>query len=334
MRHFVSDSTAHTLKRDIFGIHLAAFLFGMTGILGTLIEADSNVITFGRAVFAVLALAIIPPLLSKLGNAAKPAGRANHRTNQPTDKVLQTAAFFNANLVWRYATSGLLLAIHWVTFFVSVKTGGVAIATLGFSSFAAFITLIEWVIIRVFAGNGMAISRSDWIRTVVVTIGLALITPTLELADEVTYGFMMGLLSGLSFATMAVFNSRLLDEVNPIRVARNQNIVVVLVMAVFALPMLPAVSVASWWWLAVLGIFCTGLSHALFVSSLKKLRVNVAGLVIALEPVYAIASAWLLFAEVPTTRTIIGGLIIITAILGVSYSKSQGANKPPESSKP
>ena len=306
----------------------------MTGILGTLIEADSNVITFGRAVFAVLALAIIPPLLSKLGNAAKAAGRANHRTNQPTDKVLQTAAFFNANLVWRYATSGLLLAIHWVTFFVSVKTGGVAIATLGFSSFAAFITLIEWVIIRVFAGNGMAISRSDWIRTVVVTIGLALITPTLELADEVTYGFMMGLLSGLSFATMAVFNSRLLDEVNPIRVARNQNIVVVLVMAVFALPMLPAVSVASWWWLAVLGIFCTGLSHALFVSSLKKLRVNVAGLVIALEPVYAIAAAWLLFAEVPTTRTIIGGLIIITAILGVSYSKSQGANKPPESSKP
>lgn len=286
----------------------------MTGILGTLIDADSNVITFGRAVFAVLALTIIPPLLTKLGNESI----ASKQSDPP----------LNTRLGWRYLTSGVLLAIHWVTFFVSVKTGGVAIATLGFSSFAAFITLIEWIIIRIFAGSGIAISRSDWLRTLVVTVGLALITPTLELADEVTYGFIMGLISGLSFAAMAVFNSRLLASVNPIRVARNQNVVVAVVMAAFALPTLATVSITSWLWLVVLGVFCTGLSHALFVSSLKKLRVNVAGLVIALEPVYAIVAAWLLFAEVPTTRTIIGGLIIIGAMVGVSYSKTRATEKP------
>lgn len=287
----------------------------MTGILGTLIDADSNVITFGRAVFAVMALAIIPPLLTKLGNGSNTQTKTSNTNTS------------NTSLAWRYTTSGVLLAVHWVTFFVSVKTGGVAIATLGFSSFAAFITIIEWIIIRIFAGSGIAISRSDWVRTIVVTVGLALITPTLELADQATYGFIMGLISGLSFAAMAVFNSRLLAHVNPIRVARNQNVVVALVMAVFAVPMLPAVSVTSWLWLVVLGVFCTGLSHALFVSSLKKLRVNVAGLVIALEPVYAIVAAWLLFAEVPTMRTIVGGLIIIGAIVGVSYSKGQEAEK-------
>ncbi|UOD51664.1 DMT family transporter [Orrella daihaiensis] len=286
----------------------------MTGILGTLIDADSNVITFGRAVFAVLALTIIPPLLTKLGT-------------EPTAST-QNSAPLTTQLGWRYLTSGVLLAIHWVTFFVSVKTGGVAIATLGFSSFAAFITLIEWIIIRIFAGSGIAISRSDWLRTLVVTVGLALITPTLELADEVTYGFIMGLISGLSFAAMAVFNSRLLASVNPIRVARNQNVVVAVVMAAFAVPTLATVSITSWLWLVVLGVFCTGLSHALFVSSLKKLRVNVAGLVIALEPVYAIVAAWLLFAEVPTTRTIAGGLIIIGAMVGVSYSKARATEKP------
>lgn len=291
----------------------------MTGILGTLIDADSNVITFGRAVFAVVALT---PILMWLGN--------RHRSNPLTSSVeAPNDALVPSRLTWRYLASGVLLAVHWVTFFVSVKTGGVAIATLGFSSFAAFITLIEWLIIRVFSGSGIAISRSDWIRTIVVTAGLALITPTLELADETTYGFIMGLISGLSFAAMAVFNSRLLATVNPIRVARNQNVVVALVMAAFTLPMLDAVSALSWFWLVVLGVFCTGLSHALFVSSLKKLRVNVAGLVIALEPVYAIAAAWLLFAEVPGVRTIMGGLIIIGAILGVSYTKAKPTDKHP-----
>lgn len=300
------------MKRDILGIHFAAFLFGMTGILGTLIVADSNIITFGRALFAVASLT---PILWWLGR------RDAAITPDPQE------ADRRVGLTWRYLASGVMLAIHWVSFFVSVKTGGVAIATLGFSSFAAFITIIEWCIIRLFAGSGVAISRSDWIRTIVVTLGLALITPSLELADESTYGFIMGLISGLSFAAMAVFNSRLLANVNPIRVARNQNVVVAAVMTLFALPALGAVSAASWFWLAVLGIFCTGLSHALFVSSLKKLRVNVAGLVIALEPVYAIAAAWLLFAETPTARTILGGLVIIGAILGVSYRKNQTTEK-------
>jgi drug/metabolite transporter (DMT)-like permease len=84
-----------------------------------------------------------------------------------------------------------------------------------------------------------------------------------------------------------------------------------------------AVSVASWVWLALLGIFCTGLSHALFVFSLSHMRVNMAGLVIALEPVYAIAVAWLLFAQVPALRTLAGGALIVSAILGIRYVNSR-----------
>ena len=291
------------MKRDILHIHVAAFLFGMTGILGTLIAAPSSVITFGRALFAVLALT---PVLLWLERRQPAVATAHPRQTEDTSDA------------WRYAASGTLLAIHWVTFFVSVKTAGVAIATLGFSSFAAFITLIQW---RLAPGS---VSRSDWLRTLIVSLGLVLITPSLALADQATYGFLMGLLSGLSFALMAVFNSRLLAHINPIRVARNQNVVVALVMAVFALPLMTQLSLPSWFWLAVLGVFCTGLSHALFVSSLKKLRVNVAGLVIALEPVYAIAVAWLLLAQVPGTRTIMGGAIIVLAIIGISYHKDKG----------
>ena len=299
------------MKRDIVSVHLAAFLFGMTGILGTLIDANSDVITFGRALFAVM---VLTPILAWMGRHGNTAATTSATTTTETN----TATTIHSHLTLRYIVSGVLLAIHWVTFFISVKTAGVAIATLGFSSFAAFITLIEWFIDR------RGISRSDWVRTIAVTVGLTLITPTLALADQDTYGFAMGLLSGLSFAGMAVFNSRLLAGINPIRVARNQNLVVALVMAVLAVPLLPALSVASWWWLAVLGVFCTGLSHSLFVSSLKRLRVNIVGLVIALEPVYAIVAAWLLFTEVPALRTILGGLIIVGAIVGVNYAKGKG----------
>ena len=290
------------MKRNIISIHLAAFLFGMTGILSTLINADSEVITFGRAIFAV---AVLSPILWLWREQSK-------------DTRSSITSPMTSTQIWiRCFGSGLILAIHWVTFFVSVKTAGVALATLGFSSFAAFITLIEAVV------TPKRVTRADWIRTLIVTAGLVLMTPSLDLADANTFGFIMGLASGFSFAAMAVFNSHLLASINPIRVARNQNVIVVLLMAAWALPALSALTPLSWFWLALLGIFCTGLSHSLFVFSLARMRVNVAGLVIALEPVYAITAAWLLFQETPSLRTIIGGLIIVSAIVGINYAKTR-----------
>ncbi len=70
----------------------------------------------------------------------------------------------------------------------------------------------------------------------------------------------------------------------------------------------------SWLWLAMLGVFCTGLAHSLFVSSLRVLKARSVAVIFALEPVYGIAFAWWLFNEMPTLRMLIGGSLIILAI--------------------
>jgi len=298
-RYRQHSTATSILISPIASIHLAAFLFGMTGVLGSLIQAAPATITFGRAVFAVIALAVVLWL--------------RRETTEPAESSLAPSPEPIKSLWPRFLVSGLLLAVHWVSFFIAVKAAGVAIATLGFSSFAAFITLLEWRLAP------QTVTRNDWIRLSFVCAGLALITPALDLQNIDTYGFLMGLISGLSFAGMAVFNSRRLTHVNPIVVARNQNLVVAVLLVVWAAPEMISLSIASWMWLAILGIFCTGLSHALFVFSLAHLRVNMAGLVIALEPVYAIAAAWLLFAQVPTLRTLAGGVLIVSAILGIRH---------------
>ena len=90
-----------------------------------------------------------------------------------------------------------------------------------------------------------------------------------------------------------------------------------LVVALITLPFLGLIeiqmSASDWFWLAVLGTASTALAHYLFVSSLQYLNARTAGLIIALEPVYAILVAWPLFGEVPTLKIVIGGLLIIGA---------------------
>ena len=253
-------------------------------------------ITWGRAFFAVLTLVALNGMFSSLGT-----------------KSLHTFDSWRAHL-GAFVLSGTTLALHWVTFFYSVKIGGVAVATLGFASFPAFITLIEALLLREKVG------RAEWLRLLLVSLGLVLITPSFEWSDQGTEGLVWGVLSGSAFGMLAVLNRRKLQHVNAFHVAGIQNALVFLFLLPWAIPSLGQVSVSDGWLIGVLGVMCTGLAHWLFVSSLRQLPARTAGLVVASEPLYAIFFAWMLFNQVPSGRMLFGAAIMMTAIFSASLA--------------
>ena len=175
-----------------------------------------------------------------------------------------------------------------------------------------------------------------------VTLGLVLVTPSFDVGDQGTVGLLWGLASGLSFAGLAICNRRGSRGMDAIQVAFWQNLVVaLLVLPLLGLSLAPpqvahsqatsslvtgaaAIDWASWFWLAVLGVLCTGLAHTLFVKSLEALDARSAGMIIALEPVYAIACAWWLFGEEPSGRMLVGASLIIlaTVLLAMGHTPS------------
>lgn len=274
-----------THRSALLAAHLAAFLFGLTGIFGALIQADAGVITAGRAALAAVALAA----------ASRVMGWHLLRGVGP-----RRLAFFGL--------TGAFLAVHWVTFFMAVKQGGVAVATLGFASFPAFIVLLDVALFRERVGllEGALVG--------LVTAGLALVVPSYDFGDEATVGLMWGLASGLAFALLAVANRRASPRMDAFQVAFFQNLVVVLLVLPFSFGGLPALRPVDGLWLALLGVFCTALSQYLFVASLSALDARRAGMIIALEPVYAIACAWLLFGQQPSLRMLAGAALVMGAI--------------------
>lgn len=256
-------------------------------------------ITWGRAFFAVLTLVALNRMFSTLGS-----------------KPRHTFDSWRAHL-GAFVLSGAMLALHWVTFFYSVKIGGVAVATLGFASFPAFITLIEALLLREKVG------RAEWLRLLLVSLGLVLITPSFEWSDQGTEGLVWGVLSGAAFGVLAVLNRRKLRHVNAFQVAGIQNALVFLFLLPWAIPSLGQVSVSDWWLIGALGVMCTGLAHWLFVSSLRQLPARTAGLVVASEPLYAIFFAWMLFNQVPSGRMLFGAAVMMAAIFSASLAVRQ-----------
>ena len=285
-----------TPRTALGALHIGALMFGLTGVFGKLAAASAAVIVLGRAGFAVIALA---------GFAA-----LSRRTRWYSLTLKDARSLL---------ISGGLLAAHWVSFFVAVKVAGVAIATLGFASFPAFTVLLEGLIFR------ERIRFNEGVLVMLVSVGLILVTPSFDLASQATEGLLWAIASGLTFSLLSLNNRANAGRVPAVQAAMWQNAVVALCLLPFAAPQLSSVRPLDWLWIGLLGVLCTGVAHSLFVASLAVIKARTAAVVFALEPVYGITLAWLLFHETPTLRMLLGGALIIIAIVVSSRLASSPA---------
>jgi drug/metabolite transporter (DMT)-like permease len=290
----LGKDTSITPRIALGALHVGALFFGLAGVLGKLAQTTPAVIVFGRTVFAVLALACF----------ARWAG--GKRWRRPSSRDGR-----------RLVLGGVLLAAHWLTFFIAIKVAGVAIATLGFASFPAFTVLLESILFR------ERVRPMEAGLVLLVSVGLVLVTPTFDLASQATSGLLWGVGSGLLFALLSLNNRATSASVPAVQAALVQNAVVAALLLPFAAPQLPSVTAMDWLWIALLGVFCTGLAHSLFVASLAVVKARTAAVVFAMEPIYGIALAWLVFGEQPSVMMLAGGALIIFAIALASLAPAR-----------
>ena len=281
-----------THRNALLAIHLGALMFGLSGVFGKLAASTPLIITLGRAGFAVVALLLAAQMLPNKGK--QPSARQR----------------------FGLLLGGLLLGGHWLTFFLAVKVAGVGIATLGFASFPAFAILLEGMLFR------ERTRPVEFGLVALVCFGLLLVTPQFDLGSQSTLGLLYGIVSGLTFALLSLLNRAVTRDVDPVQAALWQNGTILLCLLPFTWTSLPAVPAIDWLWLSLLGVFCTGLAHSLFVASLKVLKARTTAVIFALEPVYGITIAWWLFNEQPTARMLVGGALIILASVITSRLKT------------
>lgn len=283
-------------SRGLPAIHLAVFLFGFSGLFGKFLDCHPALIVLGRTSFACLAL--LPFLLS---------------SGLPPFKG-------TARELGVYAAQGILLAVHWCTFFYSIQLSSVAVGLLTFSTFPLFVTLLE----PLFFPDKL--TREDLFTAISVFLGLILVIPSFDLSRSPAQGAVWGTLSGLTFALLAIINRKNVLHSHPLSVAFHQNLFAALALIpaiLFIAPPMP--TSREWFLLACLGIVCTAAAHTLFIHALITIKATTAGIITALEPVYGIILALLFLQEIPGLKTLAGGTIILAASIRASrmHTKKQ-----------
>lgn len=272
-------------KRGILAVNLAVLLFGLAGLFAKWIRLPAIAITFGRVLFSSLALGLY--LLLR---------RQSVRVARPGDRLLLAAA-------------GGILALHWWAFLQSIQLSSVAIGTITFSSFPLFVTFLEPLLFR------QKLERRNVFIALLILIGVLITVPEFSLDNHVFFGILIGMLSALAYAVLTLINKKLAGSLSGTVTAFWEQasaalVLLPLMLTVQVRPTLPDLAL-----LLGLGVITTALAHTLFISSLKTLPAQLAGVCSSLETVYGILFALLLLGEIPTLREILGAVILVGAVI-------------------
>lgn len=285
-------ATLNNKQKAYLELHLAVFLFGFTAILGKLITLEQTALVWNRLWIAVLGLIFIPGVYRGIRKIKK-----------------QNLLIFSG--------IGVLVALHWLTFYGSIKAGNSASVTLAcLATTSLFTSILEPLITK---------SKFEWIELalgLLVIIGIYFLT---GLGETYFWAIIIGIISALLAALFSTLNKKYITGQNSLSVSTIElgagflfiTITFPIHNALFPQPLWIPNIASDWIWIVILGLLCTSLAFALSLNALKEISAFISNLSINLEPVYGILLAiWLLNEDSQLNSDFyIGTSIILGAVL-------------------
>ncbi|BAD85981.1 permease, drug/metabolite transporter (DMT) superfamily [Thermococcus kodakarensis KOD1] len=201
---------------------------------------------------------------------------------------------------------GTALALNWAFLFTAFNYTTIANAVMVYYIAPILATLMSWRFL------GETIDRKTLSLIILAFLGLILIMSGQEISFENRdfVGILLAFTAAFFYAMIPNLG-RFLKEVDGKILTLSQLGIASFVLLPFVL--LQDVGKPVWWTVLVLVLIHTVFALFLYMEGLKEVEVKDAALLSYLDPASAVVYAFLVFGEVPGTRTVIGGVLILLA---------------------
>jgi|TARA_B110000503_G_scaffold54194_1_gene87030 drug/metabolite transporter (DMT)-like permease len=275
--------------RSLIHFHFIVFIFGFTAILGSLISVDSIELVWFRMTMALIVLFLYVFIFKKNISVSR-------------------------SLLLKLLISGMIIALHWITFFKAIKVSNVSI-TLSVLSLGAFITSI----LEPFFYNRKIILY-EVIFGLVVVIGISLIFNS---QTQYIEGIIYALISVFLSVFFGLINGKLINKTSSLTISVYElmgGVLLISLILVFNNEInidLFSLNSKDFFWLFILATFCTAYAFVVSVDVLKHLTPYSTMISINMEPVYGIILATIFLNESKdmSFNFYLGFILIISSIL-------------------
>ena len=283
-------------------LHFLVFIAGFTAILGELITIQAIPLVWYRMTIAGILMFIF--LRYKRINLSIPL-----------------------NVKIRFFLAGVVIALHWITFFAAINTSNISITLAMFSTGAFFASLIEPLFHR------RRIILYEIIFGLLVMVGVAMI---MQVEGEYFYGIILGILSAFLSSLFAVMNGKFVQNYNAVTISFYEFISGILFISIFLAfdhehgfsASFFNITFSDFIYLLILASVCTAYAFIASVYVMKHITPFSVVLTYNLEPVYGMIMAFIIFPEkerMPVIFYIGSSLIILTVLLNaiIKYNKNK-----------
>lgn len=270
-------------------LHFIVFVWGFTAVLGKLISLDAFSLVWFRMLLAV------GFILVYLG------------ITKTSFKVPQKTLF-------GLLLAGLIIALHWLTFFKAIKVSNISVTLACLSTGAFFASLLE----PIFYGRN--IIWYEVLFGIIVFLGLYII---FNIDGHFINGIVLALSSAFLSALFSMINGKFAKDYNPSIISFYELLGGVLFLTIYLLcsgsfsRKFFEISKSDWGYLIILSTFCTAYAFIASVKVMKFLSPYTVMLTINLEPIYGIILAVIVFKETEkmSVNFYIGALIILSTVI-------------------
>jgi drug/metabolite transporter (DMT)-like permease len=283
-------------------LHFLVFIAGFTAILGEAISLSSIALVWHR-----MLIALVLTFLFLL----------YYRYNLK----IKLKDFF------KFSLAGIIIALHWITFFEAIEQSNISITLAMFSTGAFFASLIEPIFFK------RKVRPVEIILGFIVICGVFII---LQANISSFIGVLLGIISALLASLFSVLNGKLVQDNNPFLISFYEflsGVIFILLYLTFSANLID-LNIESFFsydylYVFILGSICTAYAFIASTHILKFLSPYTLVLTYNLEPVYGILLAIFIFPETEKMEFsfYIGTLIIISTIIINSILKIKNTKK-------
>lgn len=207
---------------------------------------------------------------------------------------------------------------HWITYFYSLKYSSVAIALLSLFTYPVITAFLEPVLFKI------KFNRVHIALGLLVLTGIYFLSPEFDLENDYFLAVIFGIASALFYAFRNLLMKREIEKYNGTALMFYQILVVsvILIPAFFYSDF--ELVLDQWKPLLVLAIVTTCIGHTLFLKSFRNFSITAASIMSSIQPVYGIILAAIFLNEIPSLKTLLGGSLIISAVIIESLISLKG----------